>query len=95
MGKYLFRGSYSAEGLRGVIKDGGTSREKVVETLAESVGGSLDSFHFAFGDDSYFVVCDLPNDEAAAAVRDDRRRERRRLELDRRSCSRRRRSTQP
>jgi uncharacterized protein with GYD domain len=68
MSKYLFHGSYSAEGVRGVIKEGGTSREKVVETLTKSVGGSLESFHFAFGNDSYFIICDLPSDEAAAAV---------------------------
>ena len=67
MGKYLFRGSFSAEGLRGVMKDGGTSRPKAVAALAASVGGTLESYYFAFGDDSYFVVCDLPNDEAAAA----------------------------
>ena len=68
MGKYLFHGSYSAEGIRGVMKEGGTSRVKVVETLTKSVGGSLECFHFAFGDDSYFIICDLPSDEAAAAV---------------------------
>ena len=67
MGKYLFRGSFTAEGLRGVMKDGGTSRPKAVAALAASVGGTLESYYFAFGDDSYFVVCDLPNDEAAAA----------------------------
>lgn len=68
MGKYLFHGSYSTEGIRGVVKEGGTSRQKVVETLARSVGGSLESFHFAFGEDSYFIICELPNDEAATAV---------------------------
>ncbi len=67
MGKYLFHGSFTADGLRGIIKEGGTARTKAVRTLAESVGGSLESYYFAFGDDSYFVVCDLPNDEAAAA----------------------------
>jgi uncharacterized protein with GYD domain len=67
MGKYLFHGSFSAEGLRGVSKEGGSSRRKAVITLAESLGGSLESYYFAFGDDSYFIVVDLPNDEAAAA----------------------------
>ena len=68
MGKYLFHGSYSTEGLRGIVKEGGTARIKVVETLAESVGGRMESFYFAFGEDAYYIVCDLPNDEAAAAV---------------------------
>jgi uncharacterized protein with GYD domain len=68
VGKYLFHGSFTTEGLRGVMKEGGTARTKAVATLAESVGGSFESYYFAFGDTSYFVVCDLPNDEAAAAV---------------------------
>jgi uncharacterized protein with GYD domain len=67
MGKYLFHGSFTTDGLRGIQKEGGTSRTKAVTTLAESLGGSLESYYFAFGDDSYFVVVDLPNDEAAAA----------------------------
>ena len=68
MGKYLFHGSYSTEGLRGIIKEGGTARTSVVENLVNSVGGSLESFYFAFGDDSYYIICDLPNDESAAAL---------------------------
>jgi len=68
MGKYLFHGSFTAEGLRGIQKKGGTSRPKAVRDLAESLGGSLEAYYFAFGDDSYFVIADLPNDEAAAAV---------------------------
>jgi uncharacterized protein with GYD domain len=68
MGKYLFHGSYTSEGTRGVIKEGGTARRKAVEALAASVGGKVESFHFAFGGDSYFSVVDLPSNEAAAAV---------------------------
>ena len=36
--------------------------------VAESVGGSLESFYFAFGDSDAFVVVDLPDNESAAAV---------------------------
>jgi len=36
--------------------------------LVESVGGSLESYYFAFGDDSYFITVDMPDDEAAASV---------------------------
>jgi uncharacterized protein with GYD domain len=39
-----------------------------VAQLAESVGGSLESFHFAFGDSDAYVIVDLPDNEAAAAV---------------------------
>jgi uncharacterized protein with GYD domain len=36
--------------------------------LAESVGGHLDSFYFAFGEDDTYVICDLPDSRSAAAV---------------------------
>jgi uncharacterized protein with GYD domain len=68
MPKYLFVANYSAEGLHGVLSEGGTGRQAAVAQLAESVGGSVESFYFAFGGDDAFVVCDLPDDEAAAAV---------------------------
>ena len=68
MAKYLFHGSFTTDGLRGILKEGGTGRPKAVAALAASVGGTLESYYFAFGEDSYFVVCDLPDDEAAAAV---------------------------
>jgi uncharacterized protein with GYD domain len=68
MGMYMVHGSYSVDGIRGVMKEGGTARAKVVATLVTSVGGTLESFYFAFGKDSFFVIADLPNDEAAAAV---------------------------
>ena len=68
MPKYLVVANYSPDGLRGVLSDGGTSRVEAVSRLAESVGGSVESFYFAFGGDDAFVVVDLPDDEAAAAV---------------------------
>jgi uncharacterized protein with GYD domain len=36
--------------------------------MATELGGSLESFHFAFGDVDAYVVVDLPDDEAAAAA---------------------------
>ena len=68
MPKYLFIATYSPEGVRGVLDEGGTGRRSAVEQLATSLGGSLESFYFAFGADDAFVVCDLPDNEAAAAV---------------------------
>lgn len=68
MGKYLFHGSYTVEGTKGVIREGGSGRVKAVDALAKSVGGRVESFHFGFGNDSFYVICDLPDNEAAAAV---------------------------
>ena len=32
------------------------------------VGGQVESFHFAFGDDDAFVIVDLPDNVSAAAI---------------------------
>jgi len=39
MPKFLIHGSYSAEGLKGLLKEGGTSRKRTIEKLAEGLGG--------------------------------------------------------
>lgn len=67
MPKYLFEASYSTEGVEGVKSKGGTSRSEAVAAMAEGLGGSLESFYFAFGDPDAYVVVDLPDNEAAAA----------------------------
>ena len=68
MAKYLIRASYSADGLKGVMKDGGTSRVKAVERAVAGVGGSLESFYFAFGGDDVYIVVDVPDHAAAIAM---------------------------
>jgi uncharacterized protein with GYD domain len=68
MPKYLIEGSYTLEGVKGVQSAGGTSRRDAVAKLAESVGGRLESFYFAFGDRDVYSIVDLPDHESAAAV---------------------------
>lgn len=68
MPKFLIEASYTPEGAKGVQTAGGTSRRDAVAQVAESVGGSLESFHFAFGDSDAYVIVDLPDNESAAAV---------------------------
>jgi uncharacterized protein with GYD domain len=68
MPKYLFKVRYTGEGLGGVMSAGGSARRTVAEDLAKSLGGSIESFHFAFGEDDAFVIADLPDNKAAAAL---------------------------
>ena len=49
MPKYLFRGSYSQEGIKGVKKEGVSARMDVSAALADGLGGRLETFYFAFG----------------------------------------------
>ena len=68
MPKYLIEASYTLEGVRGLQRSGGTNRRDAIATVAESVGGQLESFYFAFGDHDVYVIVDLPDNETAAAV---------------------------
>jgi len=68
MAKYLIQASYTSEGVKGVQSAGGTSRRDAIAKVAESVGGEIESFYFAFGDHDVYVIADLPDNESAAAV---------------------------
>lgn len=68
MPKFLFEASYTPEGVKGVQSSGGSSRSDAVAHVAESAGGRLESFHFAFGGHDAYVIVDLPDNESAAAV---------------------------
>ena len=68
MPKYLFQGSYSQQGISGVMKEGGSARKAAALELAESVGGTLESYHFAFGSNDFYAIGDLPDHAAAVAV---------------------------
>src|SRR4051794_29856680 len=68
MPKFLFHASYTHEGIRGVQNAGGTSRREAIGQLTESVGGTLESFYFAFGDADVYAISDLPDNETAATL---------------------------
>jgi uncharacterized protein with GYD domain len=68
MPKFLFEASYTGEGVKGLRREGGSSRRAAVARAAESVGGRLERFYFAFGDHDTFAIVDLPDNEAATAV---------------------------
>ena len=68
MPKYLWQASYSSEGLRGVVREGGTGRRAAAKNLVEALGGTLEAFYFAFGDADAIIIADLPDEEAATAV---------------------------
>jgi uncharacterized protein with GYD domain len=68
MPKYLIQANYVGEGIKGLLKEGGSSRRAAVEKQFGSVGGRVESFYYAFGDTDLFVVGDLPDNVTAAAL---------------------------
>ena len=68
MPRYLAHASYTVEGLKGLLKDGGTKRREAIEQLAKGLGGTLEAFYYAFGDDDVFAILDFPDNVSAMAV---------------------------
>ncbi len=68
MAKFLAKAKYTNDGLKGLIKEGGTARRAVVEKLMESMGGRVEAFYYAFGDADLYLIVDGPDNISAAAI---------------------------
>ena len=68
MPHYLIQASYTAEGTKGLLTEGGSSRIAQATALVESVGGTVECLYFAYGADDIIGVCEMPDTSSAAAV---------------------------
>ena len=68
MPKYLFQGSYTEKGLSGLLNEGGSKRRDAAEQVIKSVGGTMESFYFAFGDNDFYVIADMPDNVSTSAT---------------------------
>jgi uncharacterized protein with GYD domain len=66
--RYLFQGTYSTEGVQGLLREGGSRRRAAVERLVQSLGGRLEAFYYGFGAVDLYMIVDLPDHAAAAAA---------------------------
>ncbi len=68
MPKYLFQGSYTTEGVKGLLKDGGSKRRAAAQQAIESVDGRLEAFYFVFGENDVVAIFDAPDNASIAAT---------------------------
>ena len=68
MPKYLYQVSYTQEGLKGLLKEGGSQRREAVENMVTALGGSLEVFYYAFGDADLYFIVDMPDDTSVTAA---------------------------
>jgi len=68
MPKYLIQASYTVEGAKGLLKDGGTKRRQAAEAAFKSAGARVEAFYFAFGDNDAFVIVDAPDHASVVAA---------------------------
>lgn len=68
MAKYLILASYTAEGAKGVLKEGGTKRKQAAEAALKSAGAKIDALYFAFGDHDVVAIIDAPDHATVAGA---------------------------
>ncbi len=68
MPKYLIRGSYTGDGVKGLLRDGGSKRKAAAEAAFNSVGAKLESLYFTFGDEDVVAIVDGPDNATMAAA---------------------------
>ena len=68
MSRYMVKVSYSVAGLQGIMKEGAEHRRAFIAKMVAGMGGSLESFDFGFGETDVYAICEMPDDESAAAV---------------------------
>jgi uncharacterized protein with GYD domain len=67
MPKYLARANYVGDGIKGLMTEGGTKRRDAIQASLETVGATLESLYYAFGDTDVYGVADFPDDASATA----------------------------
>jgi len=86
MPKYLIQGYYTAEYVKGLLKEGGSKRREAVKRALEDVGAKLEAFYFAFGEADVYAIVDAPDNISVTAPRLGSQRHRRCSRQDRGSA---------
>jgi uncharacterized protein with GYD domain len=68
MPKYLFEVRYTLEGMKALKEHGGSARVAASKAFVEELGGTIESFYFAFGERDAFIIADLPDNVTSAAA---------------------------
>ena len=68
MTKFLIKATYTSDGVKGLLKVGGTNRKQAVEKMLNDMGGKLEAFYYALGDCDAYVIGEVPDSVSAAAI---------------------------
>jgi len=61
MAKYMLSGTYTVDGTKGFIKEGGSARRAAVQKAIEGLGGRLECFYYTLGEPDAFAIVDVPD----------------------------------
>lgn len=66
--KYLIGVNYTLDDVKGLKAEGGSARGAAATALIEGLGGTVESFYFAFGDTDVYLIVDMPDTASVAAA---------------------------
>lgn len=68
MPRYLIQATYSTDGAKGLLKEGGRNRRRAVEGMLASLGGKLEAYYFGLGESDVYSIVELPDNVSAVAL---------------------------
>ena len=68
MPKYLLQASYTPEGTKGLLKEGGSQRRATVEKTLKALGVKIESFYYSLGEHDVCLIVDAPDNVTVAAL---------------------------
>jgi uncharacterized protein with GYD domain len=68
MAKFLVEARYTAEGAKGLAREGGTGRRAAAAKAVEGLGGKIEAFYYAFGEVDAYIIFEAPDHVSAAAL---------------------------
>ena len=68
MAKFLAKASYTAEGTRGLMKEGASARVAAITKLTKKSGGKIEAFYFAYGECDAYLVIDFADEASALSL---------------------------
>ena len=68
MAKYMYRTKYTQSGLQGLLREGGTGRRAALTQTIEGMGGTLEGFYYAVGDDDLILIAEIADEATAMAI---------------------------
>jgi uncharacterized protein with GYD domain len=68
MPKYLITASYTSDGAKGLLLEGGSGRRSMIQKALQSLNGKLEAMYFAYGDTDVILIADVPDAVSGLAL---------------------------
>jgi uncharacterized protein with GYD domain len=68
MARFLITASYTSEGTKGLLQEGGTGRKAAIQQALQGMGGKLEAMYFAYGDTDVVLIADMPDAASGLAL---------------------------